>query len=404
MGFYFRKSKSFGPFRINLSKSGIGLSTGVKGARLSIGPKGTYVNMGRNGMYYRKKLGSSKQKITNNNRISSNNAVVQNNKTPNFNIGTNLGGIDGFENQVLKRIKSVKRYTSLWNIFFWITLFFGIGNPYILIFTVALAIMRIIFKDSFVTEINCDLEDDDKKAWDEFISALNLLKTTNRFWLINSISKIYDSKNNFGTSNDVARTVITKFSALKDGKLSYLRVKSNCTMFQINDKDLKILFLPELLIISSKKETSIHTYNQFNIFHSETRFVENPAMLPKDAEVLDWKYQHVNKDGSMNLRYKYNPKYPVCKYGVLSLSSPSGLLINFELSNAAISEIISNAFDKYVIALNTPLEEYEEANKNTEAVLQVDDATKKGQKVYIDTKTDNELIENLMNYTVFEEN
>lgn len=62
MGFYFRKSKSFGPFRINLSKSGIGLSTGVKGARLSIGPKGTYVNMGRNGLYYRKKIGSKNKK------------------------------------------------------------------------------------------------------------------------------------------------------------------------------------------------------------------------------------------------------------------------------------------------------------------------------------------------------
>lgn len=55
MGFYFRKSKSFGPIRLNFSKSGIGFSTGVKGARMSFGPKGTYVNLGANGAYYRKK-------------------------------------------------------------------------------------------------------------------------------------------------------------------------------------------------------------------------------------------------------------------------------------------------------------------------------------------------------------
>lgn len=60
MGFYFRKSKSFGPFRLNLSKSGLGLSTGIKGARLSFGPRGTYVNMGSSGLYYRKKLGGKK--------------------------------------------------------------------------------------------------------------------------------------------------------------------------------------------------------------------------------------------------------------------------------------------------------------------------------------------------------
>jgi len=35
MGFYFRKSKKFGPFRLNFSKSGIGASVGVKAARVS---------------------------------------------------------------------------------------------------------------------------------------------------------------------------------------------------------------------------------------------------------------------------------------------------------------------------------------------------------------------------------
>lgn len=33
MGFRYRKSKNFGPFRINLSKSGVGWSVGGKGFR-----------------------------------------------------------------------------------------------------------------------------------------------------------------------------------------------------------------------------------------------------------------------------------------------------------------------------------------------------------------------------------
>jgi hypothetical protein len=56
VGFYFRKSKKFGPFRLNLSKSGIGVSAGVKGFRVSTGPRGTYLNAGRKGLYYRTKL------------------------------------------------------------------------------------------------------------------------------------------------------------------------------------------------------------------------------------------------------------------------------------------------------------------------------------------------------------
>lgn len=35
MGFRFRKSVSFGPVRVNLSKSGIGYSVGAKGARIT---------------------------------------------------------------------------------------------------------------------------------------------------------------------------------------------------------------------------------------------------------------------------------------------------------------------------------------------------------------------------------
>jgi len=60
MGFYLRKSFRAGPIRLNLSKSGIGISGGVKGARLGVGPRGTYVHAGRGGFYYRKNLSSWK--------------------------------------------------------------------------------------------------------------------------------------------------------------------------------------------------------------------------------------------------------------------------------------------------------------------------------------------------------
>ncbi|MFA5056553.1 MAG: DUF4236 domain-containing protein, partial [Opitutaceae bacterium] len=58
MAFYLRKSFNFGPLRINLSKSGIGLSFGVTGLRVGVKPDGQrYVHAGRKGIYYRKSLG-----------------------------------------------------------------------------------------------------------------------------------------------------------------------------------------------------------------------------------------------------------------------------------------------------------------------------------------------------------
>lgn len=60
MGFYFRRGFGFGPFRINLSKSGIGESVGVRGFRIGRTPKGKeYVRAGMGGLYYYKTLPSS---------------------------------------------------------------------------------------------------------------------------------------------------------------------------------------------------------------------------------------------------------------------------------------------------------------------------------------------------------
>ena len=60
MGFFVRKSFGSGPFRINVSKSGLGASVGVKGFRISNGPRGSHIHAGRGGLYYRSKLSSKK--------------------------------------------------------------------------------------------------------------------------------------------------------------------------------------------------------------------------------------------------------------------------------------------------------------------------------------------------------
>lgn len=57
MGFYYRKSVNLGPFRVNLSKSGLGYSVGGRGFRVgttSRGRKYTSVSIPGTGVGYRK--------------------------------------------------------------------------------------------------------------------------------------------------------------------------------------------------------------------------------------------------------------------------------------------------------------------------------------------------------------
>jgi hypothetical protein len=56
MPFYLRKSLNVGPFRFNLSGSGVGMSAGVKGFRVGTGPRGHYIHAGTGGFYYRSSL------------------------------------------------------------------------------------------------------------------------------------------------------------------------------------------------------------------------------------------------------------------------------------------------------------------------------------------------------------
>ncbi|GEM_PF-256106 len=62
MGWYYRRSKSVGPFRVNLSKSGVGFSVGRRGFRSGINSRGrrySSVSVPGTGMRYYKSGGSA---------------------------------------------------------------------------------------------------------------------------------------------------------------------------------------------------------------------------------------------------------------------------------------------------------------------------------------------------------
>lgn len=74
MGFNFRKSINLGfGTKLNLSKSGLGVSTGIKGARIGVGSKGIRATGGipGTGIYYTKNIGSKNKSIEKNEKNKS---------------------------------------------------------------------------------------------------------------------------------------------------------------------------------------------------------------------------------------------------------------------------------------------------------------------------------------------
>ena len=65
MGFRLQRRISLGKFvRLNISKSGVGVSVGITGLRISRGPRGTHFSIGLpgTGLSYRKQLSSKRRK------------------------------------------------------------------------------------------------------------------------------------------------------------------------------------------------------------------------------------------------------------------------------------------------------------------------------------------------------
>jgi hypothetical protein len=179
MAIYLKKSFKFGPFKINLSKSGVGFSTGVKGARISKGPRGTFVNIGKNGVYYRKSLTSFSN-------VSEKSEVVQkNNDGINKNIQdiefknietTNVNNL--VDSEFEEEFKEIQRKFSCG--------FFGDKKIYLFY----------------------DIDDEKEIKISKFYDSISLLQKCNKAWWLYSQALTNDnSKRDFGNAEVLNKTM-----------------------------------------------------------------------------------------------------------------------------------------------------------------------------------------------------
>lgn len=349
MGFYFRKSKSFGPVRVNLSKSGVGVSTGVKGARLSFGPRGTYVNLGRNGIYYRKKIGgkSSRSKKTSRQTSYTNNYQVPPTsiQQPGYDYSDAIRVYDNsysdsvLGQEIIKDIEKVKGFFWIWLIvsILLVGVFKGWG--------MAIALISGLVMWGFLSaRVDYDLEPEAEFEWKKLNEILFGLRSSNRLWLIENETYNSNRKVNAGASSTVVRGN-ANVAQLKPNKKTGFGVKTNVSSFVIRSPKCQILFLPSGIIVKKGSKQVAYSFDQINIVSTTVNFVESEA-VPRDAEVIRHTWLYVNKDGSPDRRYSGNRQIPVCRYGVIRITG-SNISLELQTSNKALSSNVGNAYKHY---------------------------------------------------------
>ena len=76
------------------------------------------------------------------------------------------------------------------------------------------------------------------------------------------------------------------------------------------------------------------------------RFVETDP-VPNDTKIIGQTWQYVNKSGSPDKRYNYNPEIPIVAYYEVSLKSSKGLNECYHFSNAEYACVFGTAFNYY---------------------------------------------------------
>lgn len=170
------------------------------------------------------------------------------------------------------------------------------------------------------------LDEETSEEYSRRIGAWEILAESDKKWQIVQEVQVMNKKANAGAGRNVKRI------ACKIAKSLPFYINTNVDVIQIKLHKEILLLLPDKVFIIRKGKVGLVNYEDVNIQISQTEFIEIEP-IPRDAIVIGSTWQYVNKSGAPDKRYKDNKELPICRYGVVSLTSDDGLNVELQFSN-----------------------------------------------------------------------
>lgn len=360
MGLYFRKSIRLGPLRFNLSQGGIGVSAGIPGFRVGTGPRGDYVHMGANGIYYRSTLPVSRSS-----RSSTSPRVIPHAEFdgPAIPEGTTGPTVEIESAQVsqlsdttstellneIRRKKARPRYLYFAMAGSLIAIWLAIAKlsgywPLIVIMGAIALCLYVHLRDVIAKTVILfyDFDENMARAFEGLQLAGKHLSTARGFWHVQSQANVNDRRYHAGANS---------LSSLGDSTVSFTPapfLRTNVEIFSIPVGKQILYFFPDRLLISDPDGIGAVGYQELSIRVTPTRFIEERT-VPSDAEVVDYTWRYLNKNGTPDKRFRDNRQLPICRYSEIHLSTPSGLNEMVMVSNPALAQY----FDEHMAYLQS---------------------------------------------------
>jgi hypothetical protein len=338
MAWSFRKSKSFGPFRVTFTNRGLSMSAGVKGARIGVNSRGTHVTLGANGIYYR-------QNICGKSRASA--VDTWSVKHAEFEAKVR----DAEDDAAMNSLTDVDSQAFVYEleskagqfVFYKPVLIAGlIGMMLYVGFCQSRSadmpiflVLGIVLMAGWVTSlvwirrwderrrtmfVDYTMDDGHRALHDKFILSFQEFATTSRIWHNVVTGTVEDSRRQGGANQSVDRTLIKEISS---HRLPSPHLVMNVSVPYMRLADKEVYFFPERVIFRRGRQLGAVFYKHIQIKQADVRYRESES-LPADATVIDQRWQYLNKDGEPDRRFKDNRLLSICQYTEYTFTSAQG--------------------------------------------------------------------------------
>ena len=370
MGLSFRKSIKAGPFRFNLSSSGVGVSVGVPGFRVGTGPRGNYISMSGGGFTYRKFMGPMRPRGTQvpapmstssdetdprqwQRFIASGSATVAPLQVIQSADVRQLSDTDSTD--LVEEINGKRRKFAVWYwplvllCILWFNALPAEGNPNpVLMGTLAILSIVIAVGSYWLymwdearrsTVLFYDFDNSAAQTYEHVLSTFSALKDCRASWRILASGQVLDGRYNAGAGKTLKR----KTAALGIGGVKH--VKCNIDVPCLNAGRNLFYFYPDRVFVVSGRHVAVCTYGSLKLDTRLTRFIEEER-VPSDSQVVGHTWRFVNKNGTPDRRFNNNRQIPIAQYEELQLSSMQGIQECFQFSKVGVAKAFVGSLNR----------------------------------------------------------
>ncbi|MBR9803321.1 DUF4236 domain-containing protein [bacterium] len=357
MAFYIRKSVRVGPIRFNLSKSGIGVSTGIPGLRVGTGPRGNYIHMGRGGLYYRQTLSPTKARPQQYNRPVDHQAIPSRTHGAMKAIGSGCVTemVDSTSAALLAEIERKRTRMVWWPFVLYGTLLIStlllVENVTLWLTTPSIILLAASFVAAYQYDqfrkrvvLMYDLDGPNLSSYEQLFAAIDVLARCGAVWHVTARGKVYDPKYHAGAGHLINRRRVSV------GYCDPPYVNTNLSVPFLRLGQHSLYFLPDYLLVYAPNGVGAIPYSDVSLAADKTRFIEE-SFVPHDAVVVDHTWRYVNKNGGPDRRFNNNRQIPICNYEELCLTSSTGLREVLQVSRLGVSATLENAVSSVVASI-----------------------------------------------------